>query len=77
MFQTRKYLLFGHINSRWKSVSSYKCGIYGTVRRACAAIHSHAFFSEENLPNKRTEPFGAVICTRHDWPFRTVANIAI
>jgi hypothetical protein len=51
--------------------------VCGTVRGACAAIHSRALFLEENLPNKRTEPFGAVICTRHIWPFRTVVNIVM
>jgi hypothetical protein len=44
MFRTRKYLLFGHINSRWKSVSSYKCAIYGpSEERARLSIRMHSF----------------------------------
>ena len=49
----------------------------GTRIRACAAIHSRALVSEENLPNKRANPFGPVIRTRHIRPFRTVAKVAI
>src|SRR5215467_10851415 len=49
----------GHLSASLSEVSAWDAS------QECAAIHSRARFSEVNLPNKRTEPFGSVICTRH------------
>lgn len=60
----------GHSSASLSEVTAWDAS------QECATIHSRARFSEVNLPNKRTKPFGSVICTRHIWPLRTVANFA-